>query len=106
VIFQDYSSTITLVSDNTLEKNIAWKQIRFSKIKDSILLNPIGIEYNGKYLIASRERAICDRIYLSWEYYFDHLSGVDLEKLENIATIYNKATLLHIKKLIKDVTSI
>jgi len=101
VIFQDYSNTITLVSDNTLEKNIAGKSVRFSKIKDAILLNPLWLNYTGRYFIASKERAICDRIYLSGDYYFDNLSGVDFEKLETIAAIYNKATILHIKKLIK-----
>ncbi len=97
IIFQDYSNTVTLISDNTLEKNIAGKVIQFSKIKDTILLNPLGIEYTGRYLIASKERAICDRIYLSSSYYFDNLSGVDFQKLEKIAMIYNKTTILHIK---------
>ena len=65
IIFQDYPNTITLVSDNTLEREMDGKQMQFFKIKDAILLNPLGIDYSGKYLIASKERAICDRIYLS-----------------------------------------
>ena len=96
---------MTLISDNTLNKDIAGKHIQFSKIKDSILLNPIGIEYTGKYMIASKERAICDTIYLSPESHFTNLSGVDIEKLREIATIYNKTTLVHIHKLIKNVTN-
>ncbi len=105
VIFQDYSHMVTLVSDNTLEKGVAGKIIKFSKIKDSILLNPLGLEYTGRYFIASKERAICDRVYLSGDYYFDNLSGVDFQKLEEIASIYNKSTFLHIKKLIKHAAS-
>lgn len=105
IIFQDYTNTITLVSDNTLEKNIAWKAIQFSKIKDALLLNPIGIEYSGKYLIASAERAICDRIYLSGESYFDNISRIDLEKLKQISTIYNLTTQVSIQKLIKNATN-
>lgn len=97
-------NSITLVSDNTIQKNIAWKNIRFYKIKDSILLDPIGMEYTGKYLIASRERAICDTVYLFWEPTFDNLSNVDPQKLEKIAGIYNKTTILYIQKLIKNAT--
>jgi len=105
VIFQDYSHTVTLVSDNTLEKEIAGKYIRYSKIRDAILLNPLGLEYTGRYLIASKERAICDRVYLSGDFYFDNLSCVDFQKLETVAQIYNRSTRLHIKKIIKDATS-
>ncbi len=105
IILQDYAHMVTLVSDNTLGKDIAGKHIRFSKIKDSILLDPIGISYTGKYLIASKERAICDMIYLFWEYHFDNLAAVDLWKLEKIATIYNKTTIVYINKLIKNATN-
>lgn len=102
IIFQDYSNTVTLVSDNTLEKQISGKVIKFFKIKDSILLDPVWLDYNWKYLIASKERAICDRVYLSGDYYFDNLTNVDYIKLEEISKIYNKRTILTIKKLIKD----
>ena len=105
IIFQDYSNTITLVSDNTLEREIGGKHIQFFKIKDSILLNPLGIEYNGKYLIASKERAICDRIYLSGEQYFDSLRSIDVAKLAEISKIYNKATIVYINNLIKDASN-
>jgi hypothetical protein len=105
VIFQDYSHTVTLVSDNTLEKPVAGKNIRFSKIRDSILLNPLGLEYTGRYLVATKERAICDRTYLSGVQHFDNLSGVDMEKLAEIAEIYNKRTILGIHKIIKYATS-
>lgn len=100
IIFQDYSWIITLVSDNSLTKEVAGKRIQFSKIKESILLNPLGINSTGTYMIASPERAICDRIYLSGETFFDHLHSIDLKKLEEIGTIYPKSTRLVIKKLI------
>ena len=54
------------------------------------------------YMIASKERAICDRLYLSKNYYFDNLENVNLEKLEIISEIYNKRVILDIKKLIKN----
>ena len=96
--------SITLVSDNTIHKTIAEKEIRFYKIKYSILLDPIGINYTGKYMIASRERAICDMVYLFWESSLDNLSDIDLKKLEKIANIYNKSTISYIQKLIKNAT--
>ncbi len=105
IIFQDYSNTITLVSDNSLEKHIAGKEIRFSKIKNSILLNPIGIHYTGQYMIASPERAICDLIYLSPDSYLDHPTSVDLVKLRDISMIYPKSTQDRIQKIIKHATN-
>lgn len=102
VVFQHYGDTIFLVSDNTVEKNAIWKTFSFHKIKSSILLNPLGIEHKWNYSIASTERAICDRIYLNKNYYFDDLSGVDLQKLEEISQIYNKRVILDVKKLIQN----
>lgn len=105
IIFQNYENTITVVSDDTREREIDGKKIQFFTIKDSILLNPLGIEYNGRYLIASKERAICDRIYLSGEQYFDNLQSIDWKKLQIISTIYNKTTTLHIQNFIKDASN-
>lgn len=104
VTSQNSTTPITLVSNNTLSKSIMGRDITFYKIKDSILLNPIGINYTGKYMIASRERAICDMIYLFWECSTLNLSDLDLSKLEKIASIYNKTTISYIQKLIQNAT--
>jgi hypothetical protein len=53
-------------------------------------------------MIASKERAICDRIYFTKDYYFDNLNEVDFIKLEEISQIYNKRVKDEIKKLIID----
>jgi hypothetical protein len=50
-------------------------------------------------LIASAERAICDRLYLTSNYYFDNLENIDFEKLEEISQIYNKRVVKQVKKL-------
>lgn len=101
VIFQYYDN-VFLVSDNSLSKKIEWVNFIYHKIKDSILLNPLWIENNWKYMIACKERAICDRIYLSKNYYFDNLDDIDHDKLEKISKIYeNKRVILEIKKLRK-----
>jgi hypothetical protein len=53
-------------------------------------------------MIASSERAICDRVYISGEYYFDNLASINTDKLKKIASIYNKRVALYINTLIKD----
>jgi len=101
VIFQ-YYETFFLITDDTLEKSTKENLFKFNKIKDSILLNPLWLIHNWNYTIASTERAICDRIYLSGEYYFDNLSEVNFEKLEEISLIYNKTVIKIVKKLIQN----
>lgn len=104
VIFQDYSKTITLASDNTLTKSVDWLSFEFHKLSDFILTNTIGIEnYKDKYMIASTERAVCDMIYLYKKKYFDNISGLNIYKLENLKNIYNKTTFLLIWQLIENV---
>jgi len=100
IVFQ-YYETIFLISDNSLEKKVLWKTFKFNKIKNDILLNPLWLSNEWNYLIASKERAICDRIYLSKNYYFDDLSNIDFEKLIEIWQIYNKRVILEVNKLVK-----
>jgi len=100
VIFQYYES-IFLASDKNIEKNALNETFKTFKLKDSILLNPLWIKHIWNYSIASVERAICDRIYLSKEYYFDNLENIDFEKLKNISQIYNKRVENEIDNLIK-----
>lgn len=101
VIFQYYDD-IFLVSDDNLEKKVWEQNFMFHKIKESVLFNQLGLEHKKTYTIASVERAICDKIYLSKNYYFDDLWDVDFEKLENISKIYNnKRVVLEVNKLIK-----
>ena len=102
IIFQYYNE-IFLVSDDNLEKKVWDIKFKFHKIKDSVLLNQLWLEHKKNYIIASKERAICDKIYLSKNYYFDSLEGVNFEKLEEISKIYNnKRVILEVKKLIKN----
>ncbi len=101
VIFQYYWNTIFLASDNSIEKQALWKVFKFCKIKDSILINPLWVEHKWNYSIASKERAICDRLYLNHNYYFDNIDSVDFDKLSEIAKIYNKRVILEVNNLIK-----
>lgn len=101
VIFQYYESIFS-VSDDSLEKVVQGQKYIYRKMQDSILLNSIGIIHKWNYMIASKERAICDRIYFTKDYYFDNLNEVDFIKLEEISQIYNKRVKDEIKKLIID----
>ncbi len=100
VIFQYYWDDIFLASDNTWIKYYKNYKIKYFKIKDDILLNPLGIKFDLWYPIATLERAICDIIYRSKNYFFDDLSFVDFDKLQKIAKIYNKRVILEVNKLI------
>ncbi len=105
IIFQEYSKTITLVSNNTLTKNIDGVSFQYHKIRDTILTNPLGIISKNNILMASPERAVADMIYLYKNIYFDNLSALDVQKLEVLAEIYPKSTILQINKLIKNAQS-
>ena len=89
VIFQYYTNIFS-VSDDTIKKTVDNHRFVYHKIHDSILSNPIGLVSTNAYTIATVERAICDRIYFSSQYYFDDLSWIDFEALIKISQIYNK----------------
>lgn len=76
VIFQPYTS-IYLISKRSEVVTIDEQKYVYRKIKDSILLNPLGIIQKENISIASIERAICDTIYLDGEQFFDNLRDVN-----------------------------
>jgi len=101
VVFQEYGSTIFSVSDNTLSKEVDGQVFQYSKIKDAVLFNPLGIARVGGTIVATAERAVCDRVYLSPGYYFDNLRGLNREKLRKISRIYeNERVREEIEKLV------
>lgn len=105
IIFQDYGNRLFFASDNTLTKTVWNTTFEYIKLKDDILFNPIWIKNTWNYMIASAERAICDRLYISADYYFDSLADINTEKLLEISQIYNKRVILAIKKLIDNAQS-
>ena len=100
IIFQDYGTRIFLMWEKTEEKTALGRQFECHKIKDGILYNPIGVIQTGSYAIATAERAVCDRLYLSPNYYFDNLEPLNLEKLLEIAENYSSRVFLSVKKLL------
>ena len=103
IIYQDYWTTLFLASNKSWEKESNSITFLYKKIKDSILYNQIGIENKGQYAIASPERAVCDTLYLSPNYYFDNIEHLNTKKLKEIAQIYNKRVILSINTLIDDI---
>jgi predicted transcriptional regulator of viral defense system len=100
IIFQDYGTTLFLASDKSLTKSAFWTIFEYHKLRDDLLSNPLGIIQTGQYAIATAERAVCDRLYLSPNYYFDNIEPLDKEKLLNIAEMYNQRVILSVKKLL------
>ncbi len=97
IVFQEYGNTIFSISTKTRELSINNTQYQYKTIKKEILFNPIWIYNKNWYAIASLERAICDRLYLTPKYYFDNLRSIDWDKVLEIAEIYqNKRLILDI----------
>ena len=100
IIFQYYGNTIYSISTKTNDYLLGDKKYVYKTIQPEILWNPKGVVYKDWYAIATPERAMCDRLYLTPHHYFDNLRNIDREKVEEIAEIYdNKRMLLDIKKL-------
>ena len=101
IIFQDFSSKITSVSNNTYSVKVESCEYSYFKIKDEILTNPIGLTIESAFRIATVERAICDTVYLFKNFYFDNIKNVDKEALLRISKIYNKRVKNEIEKYVR-----
>lgn len=102
IIFQRYGNAVYSVSNNTLFRKVGEYDFRYRKIQDSILSNPIGIEQQGSAMVATKERAMADRLYLTPGYHFDTVRQVNKELLAKIARIYNERTRKEILNSIQD----
>lgn len=60
----------------------------YQTIKNSVLINPKGIDQSEEYSIATKERAFLDVIYRSKDYHFDNLSPLDWDEIFEILPIY------------------
>lgn len=85
VVFQPYSS-IYLISKRSEEVELENQKYIYRKIKDNILLNPLGIIQTDNISIASKERAISDILYLDGEQYFDNLREIDWNMILKLNT--------------------
>ena len=83
IVFQPYSS-IYLVSNRSQEVEIDSQKYIYRKIKDGILLNPMGINNENNIQEATPERAICDKLYLDGDEYFDNLRNVNWDFMSEL----------------------
>lgn len=85
VVFQPYSS-IFVVNRRSQEIELEGQNYIYRKIKDDILLNPLGIEVVDEVSKATLERAICDKLYLDGLEYFDNIRDVNWEFMKRLNT--------------------
>ncbi len=99
LIFQRPSSILS--SSLQTKKIIADLKIyNYRKIKKSVLLNNIGIEFKDNYYVATKERALLDYLYVNGISYFDNLRSIDFVKAKEIVLIYEDLNLeKQLKKL-------
>jgi len=102
IIFQ-FDSTVTAISYLSRAVTIENREIKYRKIKDSILLNTKGIISNPDGInIATKERAFLDLLYLNGEMYFDTLNTLNIQFVYELLTIYeSKALQIRVEKLLK-----
>jgi hypothetical protein len=87
VNFQYYGN-IFVASYLTRDIFIGKQRISFLKMKDGALSSQLGIQNVDGVAEACKERAMLDRIYVSKQYYFDNLEGVDWKMISEILPIY------------------
>lgn len=91
VVFQDYLSIFVASNyHKTIKIDTLQLNIQFERLPIELLLNPIWIIHKWIYSIATTERAICDTLVRSWNYYFDNLTWVNFDLLRDIWKIYCK----------------
>jgi len=94
VVFQPYS-TIYIVSNRSQEIEIDGQKYIYRKIKDNILLNSFGVKNEKGIQVANIERAICDKLYLDGNEYFDNLRNVNWNLMTEINTkVYRENKLI------------
>ena len=76
VVFQPYSS-VYAVTNRSEKVEIDGQKYIYRKIKNDILLNHLGIEEVKGVYVATVERAVCDKLYLDGDEYFDNLREVN-----------------------------
>lgn len=98
--FQFYSS-IFCVSLKSKKYKKEEQEYVYHKVKEVVFYNQLGLVDNGRYIIADKERTVCDCLYVFPGFSFDNLSGIDKEKLNILSKLYdNKRLEKEVEKLI------
>jgi hypothetical protein len=88
IIFQPYT---TLFAVSTITREISVNntiRISYHKMPSEILLCKKGLIEINNYLIASKERAFLDMIYIHKNYHIDNLTSINWDLIAEIRTLY------------------
>ena len=99
LVFQ-YYEPIFVASYTTREITIDEQTYSFRKIKNNVLMDPLGVEHVNETSIATKERAFLDMIYIDAGYHFDNLRSLNWDVVFEIVPIYDN------KRMAKKVSSI
>lgn len=104
IIFQDYETIFVACRYNKeITLDALNTTIHFCKIPEKVLMNPIGLINEWNILRAGPERAICDTVYRSPNYYFDNLNDVNKDNIKEQINVYQKPSLTtRVLSLIQD----
>ncbi|HDS11811.1 MAG TPA: hypothetical protein ENN77_02795 [Candidatus Wirthbacteria bacterium] len=87
LIFQ-YYETIFAASYLSRLLEIDSQAYQFHKLKQSVLVDPVGINHKQGRAVATLERAFLDTLYINRDYHFDNLNPVNWERVFEILPIY------------------
>jgi len=103
IIFQ-YDAAITAISYLSRSVVLEQREIRYRKIKETVLLNTAGIVSSPDGVnMATKERAFLDMLYLNGAMYFDSLNTLNVKLVFELLPIYESKILVkRVKKLLKN----
>jgi hypothetical protein len=87
LIFQVYEK-IFAASYASREVIVDQQIYSYRKLKDPVLVNPVGVRLIQETSIATPERAFLDSLYINADYHFDSLLPLDWDKVYKILPIY------------------
>jgi predicted transcriptional regulator of viral defense system len=93
-----YYSTVFCVSLKSKKYNFNGQSYEYHKVREPTFYNVLGLIQEDGYLIAGKERTICDLLYVYPHSAFDNLKNIDTPLLQQISLIYGN------KRLERDVT--
>lgn len=99
--FQYYSSiySMSVISKKYIVAGIEYS---YHQVKDFIFYNKLGLIDKKSYILAGKERAICDSLYIWPSMNMDHVEAIDEKMLCQISLIYkNNRLVADIQRLIK-----
>lgn len=91
-IFQ-FDRTITIASYLSREIEVDHNNLRYRKLKDSILSSPDGLIFNPHYTISEKERAFLDMLYINPNFHIDSIKNLNKRKIFKILPIYENRNL-------------